>query len=241
MPRDREALSCQRAMTYAGVEMHADKLQPEKETVFVVDDDPSMLAAIRRVLISAQFEVASYSSGAALLEDARLGCMNCLLLDVRMPHMSGLKVQTALNQRQIRVPIIFITGHADVPIAVEAMRQGAFDFIEKPFDNNDLIACVRRAIKTNRLRHQQALLRNDALLKLSSLTPRENEVLQLVVSGRTSKEVARALGGSHRTIDIHRGRIMRKTATSTLADLIRLCAAADEELQPGLDTRQSIE
>ncbi|MEO7935801.1 MAG: response regulator [Dokdonella sp.] len=223
-------------MPYAGVEMHAATLQPEREIVFVVDDDASMLAAIRRVLISANYEVEGYASGAALLEDARLDHPQCLLLDMLMPGMSGLEVQAALNQRQVRVPIIFITGHAEVPIAVEAMRQGAFDFIEKPFGNDDLIVRVRRAIRMSRQRQQQALLREDALLKLTSLTPRETEVLQLIVSGKTSKEVARALGGSHRTVDIHRGRIMKKTATSTLAGLVRLCAAADEGIRVGLDT-----
>lgn len=223
-------------MPYAGVEMHDATLQPEREIVFVVDDDPSMLAAIRRVLISANYEVEGYASGAALLEDACLDHPQCLLLDMLMPGLSGLEVQAALNQRQVRVPVIFITGHAEVPIAVEAMRQGAFDFIEKPFGNDDLVVRVRRAIKMNRQRQQQALLRDDALLRLTSLTPRETEVLRLIVSGKTSKEVARALGGSHRTVDIHRGRIMKKTATSTLAGLVRLCAVADEGIRVGLDT-----
>ena len=217
------------------MEMHAAKLQPERDMIFVVDDDPSMLSAIRRVLMSANFEVEGYASGAALLEDARLDHPQCLLLDMLMPGMSGLEVQAALNQRQVRVPIIFITGHAEVPIAVEAMRQGAFDFIEKPFGNDDLIVRVRRAIKMNCQRQQQALLRQEAVSRLMSLTARENEVLQLIVSGKTSKEVARALGGSHRTVDIHRGRIMKKTATSTLAGLVRLCDAADEGIKIGLD------
>ncbi len=209
--------------------MHTLGHKLEQDVVFVVDDDPSMLAAIRRLLISEKFTVEVYASGADLLTNAQFVRAQCLILDVLMPEMSGLQVQAALNQRQVRLPIIFLTGHAEVPIAVEAMREGAVDFIEKPFDNDDLLIRLRRVIDEDRQRRQRALARQEVMLILTSLTPRENEVLQQVIAGKTSKEIARALGSSHRTIEIHRGHIMKKMAASTVAELVRMCVSAEEE------------
>ncbi|MEO7326294.1 MAG: response regulator [Dokdonella sp.] len=219
--------------------MHSLQHTPQQEVVLVVDDDPSMLAAIRRLLISAKFEVEIFEGGANLLADAKFDRPGCLILDVLMPGMTGLEVQAALKQRQVRLPIIFLTGLAEVPIAVEAMRQGAVDFVEKPFDNSDLLLRVRRAIDGNHQRRQEALARNEISLLLTSLTARENEVLQLVVAGKTSKEIARALGSSHRTVEIHRGHLMKKMAASTVADLVRMCMAAQEEVHRGFGVQQA--
>lgn len=219
--------------------MHALPQTPQQEVVLVVDDDPSMLAAIRRLLISAKFEVEIYAGGAELLADAQFDRPGCLILDVLMPGMSGLQVQAALKQRQVQLPIIFLTGLAEVPIAVEAMREGAVDFVEKPFDNSDLLVRVRHAIDGNHHRRLQALVRKEISVLLSSLTARENEVLQLVVAGKTSKEIARALGSSHRTVEIHRGHLMKKMAASTVADLVRMCMAAQEEVQSDVWVQQA--
>ena len=209
--------------------MHASEDKSEPDVIFVVDDDPSMLAAIRRLLISAQFAVEVFASGADLLANAQFDRPQCLILDVLMPGMSGLQVQVVLNERQVRLPIIFLTGHAEVPIAVEAMREGAVDFIEKPFDNDDLLKRIRRVIEVDRQRRQRAQVQQKVLLRLTTLTPRENEVLQQVVAGKTSKEVARALGSSHRTIEIHRGHIMKKMQVSTVAELVRMCMSMQAE------------
>lgn len=221
--------------------MHASEHKSEPDVIFVVDDDPSMLAAIRRLLRSAKFAVEVYASGADLLANAQFDRPQCLILDVLMPGMSGLQVQAVLNERQVRLPIIFLTGHAEVPIAVEAMREGAVDFIEKPFDNDDLLKRIHRVIDVDRQRRQRAQAYQKVLLRLTTLTPRENEVLQQVVAGKTSKEVARALGSSHRTIEIHRGHIMKKMQVSTVAELVRMCIStqADDDAAPAHSVRAS--
>ncbi|MEO5561193.1 MAG: response regulator [Dokdonella sp.] len=219
--------------------MHALQHTPQQEVVLVVDDDPSMLAAIRRLLMSAKFEVEIYAGGADLLADAQFDRPGCLILDVLMPGMSGLEVQAALKRRQVRLPIIFLTGLAEVPIAVEAMREGAVDFVEKPFDNSDLLVRVRHAIDGYHHRRQQALVRKEISVLMTSLTARENEVLQLVVAGKTSKEIARILGSSHRTVEIHRGHLMKKMAASTVADLVRMCMATQEDVQRGFGVQEA--
>jgi FixJ family two-component response regulator len=147
---------------------------------------------------------------------------NCIVLDVAMPGMDGLAVQAALKARGVAAPIVFLTGSADIPVAVAAMREGAVDFIEKPFDNADLVARVRSAIEhqARQRRHDAGLA--DAQARLRQLTAREREVFQRVAAGKTSKEVARELGVSHRTVEIHRARVMEKMGTPTLAELVRM-------------------
>lgn len=189
--------------------------------VFVVDDDDGMRAALQRLLTLAKLPVEAYASGVEFLAGARFDRPGCILLDVRMPQMGGLEVQACLKQRHVLLPIVFLTGSSDIPIAVTAMREGAVDFIEKPFDNDDLVARVRAAIEQNEhLRRDDA--EHAALLALAQkLTPREHEIMDLVVTGLTSKEIARIVGASHRTVEIHRGRVMEKMAAATLADLVR--------------------
>lgn len=190
--------------------------------VLIVDDDERMRAALRRLFFSEGLAAELYESGAELLEKARFDRSGCLILDVKMPGMDGLEVQHRLNQRGVDLPTIFLTGASDVPIAVAAMRAGAVDFLEKPFENEHLVSRVRQAIE----RHQQIRagveVRRDVTVRFQSLTPREREVLDLVVAGQTSKEIARTLGASHRTIEIHRNHLMEKTGADSLADLIRL-------------------
>jgi FixJ family two-component response regulator len=190
--------------------------------VFVVDDHPHMRSALRRLLIRAGFSVELYASGSEFLATLKLEGPGCVLLDISMPEMTGLEVQARLKKRRSVLPIIFLTGTADIPIAVAAMREGAVDFIQKPFDNDDLIARVRKAVAQH-TRVQGGVLERSAVLRsLDSLTPREREVMELVVAGRTSKEIARIIGASHRTVEIHRSRLMQKMAAATVADLVRM-------------------
>lgn len=192
-----------------------------RSVVLIVDDDERMRTALRRLFFTEGLQVELFESGAQLLEDARFDRAGCLILDVKMPDMDGLEVQARLIQRGVTMPTIFLTGASDVPIAVAAMRAGAVDFIEKPFENEQLVARVRQAI----VRHQQQRLsleeHREVVARFASLTPREREVLDLVVDGQTSKEIARTLGASHRTIEIHRNHLMEKTGSDSLADLIR--------------------
>jgi FixJ family two-component response regulator len=190
--------------------------------VFIVDDDPSMRAALRRVFVAAGMASESYSSASELLEQADLTRNGVLLLDVQMPGMDGLELQEILNQRNISLPVVFLSGTAGVPTAVAAMRAGACDFIEKPFENVDLVARVRKAL----LQGIAARSRNDEvrdiMQRIDTLTRREREVLDVIVTGKTSKEAARVLGTSHRTVEIHRAHVVQKMRAASLADLVRM-------------------
>ena len=208
--------------TVAGIQTLPPPGNLDQPVVLVVDDDDAMRWAIRRLLLSAKLNVELYASGADLLAQARLDRPGCLILDMHMPGMNGLEVQAALNQRHAELPVIFLTGMSDIPIAVAAMREGAADFIEKPFDNDSLIARVRRVIDRHRERQAGDVERQDVVRRLGTLTEREGSVLELLVAGMTNKEVARNLGSSHRTVEIHRHRIMEKMEVSTLADLVRM-------------------
>ena len=191
-------------------------------TVFVIDDHPHMRSALRRLLVRAGFSVELYASGNEFLATPKLDGPGCILLDVSMPDMTGLEVQARLKKRRTALPVIFLTGTADIPIAVAAMREGAVDFIQKPFDNDDLVARVRKAVAQHSPVPGGVMERSTVLRGLDSLTPREREVMELVVAGRTSKEIARIIGASHRTVEIHRSRLMQKMAAATVADLVRM-------------------
>ena len=204
----------------------SDGTQP---VVLVVDDNAGMRAAVERLLKAAHLPVELYESGAQFLQSARLDRPGCIVLDVAMPQMSGLEVQARLNERGVALPIVFLTGTSDIPIAVAAMREGAVDFIEKPFDNADLVARVRRAIEHHEVRRRTEAELAAIRTRLARLTPREREVMELVVAGRTSKEIAREIGSSHRTVEIHRGRLMEKMEAATLAELVRMRLLIDQE------------
>ena len=210
------------------VESAADAEHP---VVIVVDDDASMRSALRRLLTVGGFGVEPYASGAEFLANLNLQRAECILLDVSMPAMSGLEVQRALNQHGASQPVIFLTGSADIPIAVAAMREGAVDFIEKPFDNDDLLTRVRVAI--DQYRHHRGADEEQRLVldRINTLTARERAVLELVVTGKTSKEIARVLGSSHRTVEIHRRNLMEKMGAPSLADLIRLRLLVPDAVQ----------
>lgn len=196
-------------------------LPPRDDLVLVVDDDAAMRAALRRLFVAAGLAVELFDGGAALLASDATERAACLVLDVRMPGMDGLEVQAELRRRGQRLPTVFLTGAADVPLAVAAMRDGALDFIEKPFDPEHLVARVRQAVERGRRLRQREAASGEVRARLARLTPREREVLDLVVTGLTNKEIARLLGTSHRTVDIHRSHVMAKMGASSLADLVR--------------------
>lgn len=203
-----------------------DTIRPR---VLVVDDEASMRSALRRLFNSAGFRVELYESGTALLEAADLDQPGCLLLDVQMPGMDGLGVQRALLARRVALPMLFLTGSAAIRHAVEAMRAGAVDFVEKPFDNDDLLRRVERAF-AECLRQHEAHRSELALAeRFRKLTPRETEVLALIAAGLTNKEAARQLGTSYRTVEIQRARIMERMQAESLADLVRMYMAATAE------------
>lgn len=192
--------------------------------VLAVDDDDFIRKLLHRVLSGAGMQVASHGSAAELLAAGDLAAATVLLLDVQMPGMSGLDLQDLLSQRGIDLPVVFISGSADLAMAVTAMRNGAADFIEKPFDGALLIERVRRAVArhADRAPPPERLADPVVLVRFETLTPREREVFDLLVTGMSSKLIARELGGSFRTIEIHRAQVMRKMAAVHLTDLVRM-------------------
>jgi len=195
--------------------------------IVVVDDDAPMRAALRRVFTAARFTVDTYASGAELLEKCDFGRHAVLLLDVMMPGMTGLELQRALRTRGVNLPVIFLTGSGDIPMAVEAMHDGALDFLEKPFDNAELVDRVRLAWAHPAAHGHPANFDPGYAQRKATLTPRELEVMEEVITGKTNKVVARDLGASFRTIEIHRARVMSKMQASTLADLVRMALESD--------------
>jgi FixJ family two-component response regulator len=194
--------------------------------VVVVDDDRNMRESLRRLFTSAQVAVETFDSAALFLEQADLTRPTVLVLDVMMPSMTGLDLQRELKMRGVEMPVVFLTGSTQIPIAVEAMRQGAFDFLEKPFEPGQLLARVRAATESLTTRVPRAADPVQATSRLAILSQREREVLALVAQGKTSKEIARELGTSHRTVEIQRSRGMEKLGAKSLAHLVRIWLAA---------------
>jgi len=190
--------------------------------VFVVDDDDAVRGSLRLLLKSVGLAAQPYGSAQEFLEHYSPDQPGCLVLDVRMPGMSGLELQQQLNMRGAVIPVIFITGHGDVPMAVEAMQHGAFDFLQKPFRDQDLIDRIQRALEKDRGYRQELRKREQIRERRDSLTPREQEVLELVTSGKANKVMAADLGVSQRTVEIHRARVMEKMGAASLAQLVRM-------------------
>ncbi len=199
---------------------------PIDPTVFVVDDDPAMRDSLRWLLESVGLAVVTYPTAAEFLGARNPDAAGCLVLDVRMPGMSGLDLQAELVRRGDEIPTIVITGHAEVPMAVRAVKAGALDFIEKPFSDQLLLDRVRQAIDVDRRQREQRARRNEARRRVALLTAREREVMDLVVSGRANKEIAAALGLSPKTVEVHRARVMEKMDVDSLAELIRVALLA---------------
>ncbi len=192
--------------------------------VFVIDDDPSVRKALGRLLKLAGFRVEAFSGADEFLEQTQLDCGQpaCVILDVCMPGPSGLDLQFALTKRKTRLPIVFITGHGDIPMSVRAMKAGAVDFLSKPFNNQDLLAVVRQAIAKHALARRTEGELSEIRRRAESLSPREQEVMAFVVSGIPNKQTGRQLGVTEKTVKVHRGQVMRKMRADSLADLIHL-------------------
>ena len=196
---------------------------PETDaTVFVVDDDASVRKALARLIRSAGMSAHPFPTAEAFLAESHVEPVSCLVLDVRLPGLNGLQLQEALNRKGYPLAIIFITGHGDVPMSVRAMKAGAVDFLQKPFEDGDLLDAIHRAITRTR----DAFARRETSAQIQrlygSLTPRERQVLSLVVTGLPNKQIAAELGAAEKTIKIHRGRVMTKMQAASLADLVRM-------------------
>jgi two-component system response regulator FixJ len=196
--------------------------------VFVVDDDADIRDSMRMLLEVAGYKVRSFTSAKQFLADD-LPKHGCLIADVRMPDMSGLELQVEVARHHASLAVIIITGHGDVPLAVQAMKAGAIDFLEKPFDDDMMMASVRRAMEIGSQARSRTAESKAAKDLLSALTPRERSVLDKLVQGRSNKIVAYELGISPRTVEIHRAHIMTKMEASSLSDLVRLVMAADPD------------
>jgi FixJ family two-component response regulator len=193
-----------------------------RPSIFVVDDDSAVRDSLKLLLRSVGQAVETFGSGQEFLDGYNDDRAGCLVLDIRMPGMSGLELQQKLNERHSILPIIFITGHGDVPMAVEAMQAGAVDFIQKPFRDQDLIDRINQALEKDNNNRAALGERNDIRRRLETLTPREREVLDLVVHGKANKVIAGDLKLSQRTVEIHRARVMEKMQASSLAHLVRM-------------------
>jgi FixJ family two-component response regulator len=193
-----------------------------------VDDDDAVRGALRLLMKSVGLTAVTYPSAQAFLDAYAPEQPGCLVLDVRMPGMSGLELQHQLNARGAVVPVIFITGHGDVPMAVDAMQHGAFDFVQKPFRDQELLERVHRALAKDRETRHQLRETDGIRRRFASLTPREREVMLLIVQGKANKVMAGDLDVSQRTVEIHRARVMEKMEARSLAQLVRM--ALDAEL-----------
>jgi FixJ family two-component response regulator len=195
--------------------------EPEA-VVFVVDDDVSVREALGSLVRSEGIRVQTFASAQDFLTYRRPEMPSCLVLDVGLPDLSGLDVQKRLAEINIEIPIIFITGRGDVPTSVRAMKAGAIEFLTKPFDNADLLEAIRQAIERDRTARHQRTEIQALLTRYESLTPREGQVMELVVSGLLNKQIASELGTSEITVKVHRARVMHKMEAASLADLVRM-------------------
>jgi FixJ family two-component response regulator len=197
----------------------------EQPIVFVVDDDAPTRQALARLFYSVQLRVEVFASAQEFLRSKRPDVPGCLVLDVRLPGLSGLDFQTELTNADIRIPIVFITGHGDIPMSVRAMKAGAVDFLLKPFRDQDLLDAVASAIQRDQARRDDERTTSDVRMRFSSLTPREREIMALVASGLLSKQIAAQIDVSEITVKVHRSHLMKKMGARSVADLVRMATA----------------
>ena len=202
-------------------------------TVFLVDDEASVLKALSRLLRSADLNVETFGSPQEFLQRYDPSAPGCLVLDVAMPGLNGLDLQKTLAAKGVELPIIFLTGQGDIPMTVEAMKQGAVDFLTKPTNDEDLLAAIRAGIDKDRANRQAGADRSKIQQQLARLTPREREVLHHIIAGKLNKQVAADLGVVEKTIKVHRARVMRKMNVRSLAELVRVAEHAGIKPAPG--------
>jgi two-component system, LuxR family, response regulator FixJ len=190
--------------------------------IYVVDDDDGMRRALDTLLSTVGFRTAVYSRPSEFLANFKPDAPGCLVLDIRMPDMSGLELQQHLNKSGSMLPVIFITGHGDVPMAVQAMKEGAFEFIQKPFRDQDLLDRINHALKLDAENRSTVARRTEVQHRLESLTPRERQVMDMVVDGAANKVIAIDLNLSERTVEIHRAKVMEKMGARSVAHLVKL-------------------
>jgi FixJ family two-component response regulator len=191
-------------------------------TVFIIDDDRGMRQAVQDLVESVGLHAESFATGQEFLNKKRTSDPSCLVLDVRLPQMSGLDFQRRLSEIGMQIPIIFITAHGDVPMSVKALKSGAVEFLTKPFRDQDLLDAIQQALQRDRVALEQEAEVNDLLRRYETLTTREREVMALVVSGKANKQIASAIGASEATVKIHRGNAMQKMQAGSLIDLVRI-------------------
>jgi len=201
-----------------------------QQIVYVVDDDLSARESLCWLLNTEGVATRSFESAEDCLEHWNSNWRGCITVDVRMPGKSGLQLQEELNTRHNLLPVIVLTGHADVPVAIRAMKLGAYDFLEKPYSDSELLACVKTALELGQEIDHLELEKNRAAIAIERLTDWESEVMCLVVEGDTNKSIAARLGISEKTVEVHRSRVMHKTAAGSLSDLVRICLMLKEKL-----------
>jgi len=212
-------------------------MSSDSAKVYIVEDDDAVRESLQLVLESVGYKTEVFPTATAFLDSYHGDMAGCLVLDIRMPGMSGMELQRKLNDLNSILPIIFVTGHGDVPMAVEAMQQGAIDFVQKPYREQELLEKIEHAFKLDHANRDSLLQRQAIAARLQSLTPRELDVLRLMVEGRANKVIAIDLDISQRTVEIHRARVMEKLEANSLAHLVRMVMAVDPALlrEPGSD------
>lgn len=193
----------------------------ESKMVYIVDDDAAMTESLRWLVESDGLNVQTFNDAEVFLKSYTPSSSDCLLLDIRMPKLSGLEVQERLKKQRQCIPIIFITGHGDVPMAIRAMKAGAVDFLTKPFDDKALLESIKKAIEISELRQSQQRIYTDIAQRINSLTPREREIMSYVTNGWPNKNISSELGIGCKTVEIHRSQIMKKMQAKSLANLVR--------------------
>lgn len=195
-------------------------------TVFIVDDDPAVRDSLTLLIQQENIAVRAYDSAEAFLSACQPEWRGCVIIDIRMPGMDGMQLQQELVKCGMLLAIVFLSGHGDIPMSVKAIKAGAVDFLTKPVTAESLLQSIRSAFQVSTRMHEQAEMNQQGTARLASLTEREREVMLLAVAGYPNKEIARRLGISHRTVEIHKGRIMHKTGAATLLDLARIAQEA---------------
>lgn len=200
-------------------------MSPEP-TIFVIDDDPSARRGLTRLVRAAGMQAESFASAGDLLASGKCDGPGCIVLDVRMPEMTGPELQEELSMAENCMPIIFISGHGDVPTVTRAMKKGAVDFLTKPVDRDELLEAIRLSLARDAENRAQRAESGIIRERIGALTPREHEVMTYVITGMLNKQIAYALGISEKTVKVHRGRVMEKLGVASVADLVRLCQKA---------------